>query len=331
MSDEPKLECVWTGTQPLVDVVLVHGLTGDARETWENGSENGVLAGVGSGTIWARFRCTRSAILRVSSRSGRGRRWTSSSAQSNTLERLAGLGIGERPIAFVSHSLGGILTKIILRKAAEGDDEDLAADLGVDEAGRVPVDTAQWGCNGESGGRAAACIEIDQGPGERGGVSRGPERTLPQLRERQGRSRHGGVLREASDQRGTGRIEGVRRPGSRPGPVPVDKNHADICKPTDKGDIIYLGVKRHVQKVVNTAAQSNSGALGLTQGEEYTERSTRDRRDLLRNSSMQVANTNMGLRMTTRIDSRAHTLGPGCLRPPARTTTFFCRNWSRGS
>ena len=42
----------------------------------------------------------------------------------NALEQFAGNGIGERPIVFVTHSLGGILTKMILRKSCEAEDED---------------------------------------------------------------------------------------------------------------------------------------------------------------------------------------------------------------
>ena len=33
-------------------------------------------------------------------------------------------------------------------------------------------------------------------------------------------------------------------------PVPVDKDHFSICKPPHREDIVYLGVKRHIHKVV---------------------------------------------------------------------------------
>ena len=42
----------------------------------------------------------------------------------NLLELLAGHGIGNRPIVFVTHSLGGILTKLLLRKSLDASDSD---------------------------------------------------------------------------------------------------------------------------------------------------------------------------------------------------------------
>ncbi|MCG7875157.1 MAG: putative lipase [Candidatus Thiodiazotropha endolucinida] len=42
----------------------------------------------------------------------------------NVLEHLAAHGIGKRPIVFIVHSLGGLLTKILLRKSLSSDDED---------------------------------------------------------------------------------------------------------------------------------------------------------------------------------------------------------------
>ncbi len=280
MSDEPKLECVWPGTLPLVDVVLVHGLTGDARETWENGSETGFWP------EWLGEDLGKVSVYTLGYPASIFEKWAKKEMDiferaSNTLERLAGVGIGERPIAFVSHSLGGILTKIILRKATEGDDEDWRR---VSESTKLVVFLS----TPHTGAAIANVVDALPLASKSIKVLANEAGFLEDLNEHYRsfvNSREDITTAVYYEKHRTNAVLVVSRQSADPGvggvPVPVDKNHGEICKPADQGDIIYLGVKRHVQKVVNAAARSNSGALGLAQGEEYAERSTRDRRDLL--------------------------------------------------
>jgi protein SERAC1 len=75
-------------------------------------------------------------------------------------------------------------------------------------------------------------------------------------------------------------LEIVDRSSADPGvagsqPVPVDKDHINICKPKDQDDVVYIGVKRHVKKIYDTTT------LNITEQDDYTIKSTSDRRDLL--------------------------------------------------
>ena len=40
MSDEARLELVFPAGTPVIDVVFVHGLTGDAKKIWSNETSN---------------------------------------------------------------------------------------------------------------------------------------------------------------------------------------------------------------------------------------------------------------------------------------------------
>jgi tetratricopeptide (TPR) repeat protein len=111
------------------DVVFVHGLGGDAFGTWRHGKEESTswphwlgrefpdvgvwsIEYAASPTKWARF-------LRWF---GLGPRDTGHSMALPTralevLDLMVQKGVGQRPILFVCHSLGGLLVKHILRKA----------------------------------------------------------------------------------------------------------------------------------------------------------------------------------------------------------------------
>ena len=123
MSDEPLFEHICAGASPLVDVIFVHGLTGDPRKTWSNEADDDFWL------RWLQSDLDKIAVYTLGYPASLFEKWAKKEMDmferaGNVLERFAGNGIGEKPIAFVAHSLGGILTKMILRKSREAEDED---------------------------------------------------------------------------------------------------------------------------------------------------------------------------------------------------------------
>ena len=109
-----------------VDVVMVHGLTGHALKTWDIRSDTAENASVG----WVT-----SLAIRLA---GRAKLWTVGypaplfadgrtpesleGTGSQALRDLCALGLGERKVIFVAHSLGGILVKAMLCEAIKTND-----------------------------------------------------------------------------------------------------------------------------------------------------------------------------------------------------------------
>jgi hypothetical protein len=117
---ETRIERIASGTQlTICDIVFIHGLGGDAHSTWQHDKNE-------KGDYWPKWVAEanpEAAVWTVgydaAASSWLGESMPISERAKNLLARLSTKGIGERPAAFITHSMGGLITKQMMR-VAEG-------------------------------------------------------------------------------------------------------------------------------------------------------------------------------------------------------------------
>ena len=283
MSDEPLFHRVASGDSPLLDVIFVHGLTGDAKETWTNELEDDFWP------QWLQDDLNRISIFTLGYPTSIFEKWAKKEMDmferaANVLELFAGNGIGRLPIVFVAHSLGGILTKLFLRKSFEAEDEDwkriyratkLVVFLSTPHTAPamanilnvVPFTSKQIRLLSDDTG-----FLYDLNEHYRILANSREDLTTVVYYEKHITKKIAVVVsRDAAD------------PGvSKTTPVALDKDHINICKPSNREDIVYLGVKRHIQRVLVPAEKATSSREQfIAESDDYAEKSPGDRRDLL--------------------------------------------------
>ena len=117
----------------LLDVVFIHGLSGDAWTTWMSDPDDDL-------TFWPDWLAEEFPKLHIwtvgytaDATLWKGESMPIADQGTNLLNALELDGIGERPVVFITHSLGGILAKQLLRHATS---------YGVDRWKRIAENTA---------------------------------------------------------------------------------------------------------------------------------------------------------------------------------------------
>ena len=267
-----------------VDILFVHGLTGDPSGTWTVGS---------SKEFWPDWLCTDHENLSVYAlgyptsifvKFAKGE-MTLHERASNMLELLASKGIGKQPIVMICHSLGGILVKEILRASNESDDDGWRS---ITENTRLVVfmATPHKGSSLASvatsflprvASRSVELLSNDSGyltslnQSYRDIASRKNIATVSYY-ETFGFKGAGLVVDEDSADPG---VQGLR-------PIAVDSDHVNICKPSDRTSFIYSSVSRHIKNVLMQSL-SDLPATGNTETfspDDYASVAEFDRRDL---------------------------------------------------
>lgn len=282
MSSDFKFENISTAEEPLLDVIFVHGLTGDAYKTWSSINENefwpnwlsGEFQNISIYTLGypaSLFEGWAKKEMDIFERSG------------NILEHFAAKGIGERPIAFITHSLGGILTKILIRKSRESSDEAFRK---VSEVVRLVVFLA----TPHKGSTLANIVKVF--PSSSSHIKLLANETgfledLNQYYRSYANNQANLSTKVYYEKLATKKIVTVvSRESADPGitgtePIALDKDHINICKPEDRDDIVYLGIRRHIKKLLDDLIGNNPLLKADLMGINYLEKSSNDRRELL--------------------------------------------------
>ena len=278
MPSELTLDRVSRSDAPLVDVVFVHGLTGDPRTTWTAADSDDFWPN------WLEHDFPRIAVFTLgypaSALAKPGRPEMNLFQRSgNVLENFSALDIGRRPLIFVAHSLGGILVKIILRKSCEATDEDWRA---VSAATKLVV-FLSTPHEGSTLANIFKSFPLASHHVDLLGNKTGYLEDLNTHYRALTHNRRDLSTAAYYEQRLTNGVLLVPRSSADPGitnvePVALDKDHKTICKPRDADDLLYLSLKRRIQKIMVAMETSTDGRTWV---DDYHERSTDDRRDLL--------------------------------------------------
>ncbi len=266
-----------------LDVLFIHGLTGDSSGTWSAGDTK---------ELWPKWLCEKFPsinIYTVGYPSSIFERWAKKEMDiheraNNIIEQLASCGIGQHPIAFVAHSLGGILAKEIMRACNESGDDGWSSISN-------QIKLAAFMATPHKGVAVAATVKII--------APRIASKFINLL------SNDNGYLtslnhsyRDLAEANGIATVSYyekfktnnsilvVSKDSADPGvgktrPVGIDADHIDICKPRNREALIYISLCRHIEKALESCPASMTGdddSFGL---DDYSQASDTDRRTLL--------------------------------------------------
>ncbi|WP_375595586.1 ABC-three component system protein [Algihabitans albus] len=285
MNETHSLWNVCGASEPALDILFLHGLTGSPLDTWSLADSN---------EYWPKWLCeefSSVAVHVIGYPASIFKRWAQQEMNlheraSNLLEQLASYGIGQRPVAFVAHSLGGLMVKEMLRTAQESTDSDWNA---IVQNTRLVAFIAT---PHEGSSLASACKFIiprlssthvtylsnqsgylsSLNQSYRDLATKNYIKTVAYFEKYKTKDLAIVVSPESADP-GVGNSR----------PVAIDADHISIAKPESRHALIYLSIRRHIGGVLaSCSASSKSGDEPSSfSADDYNAASPSDRRDLL--------------------------------------------------
>ncbi len=268
------------------DVVFVHGLTGDLYQTW-SAPESKEAEGV----FWPRWLGTDlpdGNYFTLGYPASMFAKWAKKEMNlyeraKNTLEVLASYGIGERPVIFICHSLGGLLIKQVLRTAQESTETNwikLAKNcigiffLATPHSGSSLANLLKCFVGGFNSHHVDKLVKDSSDLDELNASFR----SLCANQKIEVTSYY--------EMHKTGKIALIVEANSAdPGvnaslPIPVDADHINICKPLDRHSVIYRSVFSRLKAKLLEIAVAGGAKCAEFEGDDLSSHSESDRRDL---------------------------------------------------
>ena len=261
--------------QRRLDVVFVHGLGGDPLTTWRHGfeetsswphwlaTEYGPEIGVwslGYAASPSQWQGVRVPFLGRQDPEAGATMALPLRAQ-NALERLAMEGIGQRPVCFITHSLGGLLVKCILRRAVDSPDAPEWRRVAEHCRGVLFLATPHHGSQladlASAFKASLPTVTIDDLKDNdvhlmelyRWYRNHAPQRSIHTRSFYETQKTKGLVIVVSP----SSADPGVYGPLARD-PIPVDRDHVEICKPRNQRDLVYLRAKELIDLILSEAA-----------------------------------------------------------------------------
>jgi protein SERAC1 len=246
-----RLERVASAERPhsTADVIFVHGLGGDGRETWSAASDSfwplWIFEDLKTVEVWtleypASMFGSANGSLVISDQA------------KQVLDLLASHSIGKRPLAFVTHSLGGLLVKQLLRTAVELQKPDWKA-IATNTKGILLLATPHTGASIASMASkfplvSTATAQIAANDPHLLGLNDWYQQNAVKL----GLSTHAYCETKAYK----GQLI-VDKASANPGvagcvTVEFDGHHLEICKPPSRQAPIYVGARKFISDVLGT-------------------------------------------------------------------------------